>query len=257
MPYGSFSHVIIAFALATVRITCALQHCPPFSNGVFTGIARRATVIVLSLPLVPPLLSRLQPFPDGTILLWMMLREAVIGCVFGFLASVPFRIGEMAGNAIDNQRGATMGEVFSPMSGALEAPTATFLVQFLVAVFYASGAVLLLLSALYRSYALFPLGADPLHFASDLPQRILGLGDTLMHRALMLAAPALLVMVLATVGLGIVNRSAPQLNVFFLSMPVKSALGLLVLLLALPFMMEVIFDGAFALLHRVLAVWLR
>ena len=45
---------------------------------------------------------------------------------------------------------------------------------------------------------------------------------------------------LATIGLGFVNRTAPQLNVFFLSMPVKSALGIAMLVLYLPFIMDML-----------------
>ena len=47
-------------------------------------------------------------------------------------------------------------------------------------------------------------------------------------------------MFLATIGLGLVNRTAPQLNVFFLSMPVKSALGIALLIVYLPFIMDML-----------------
>jgi type III secretion protein T len=49
-----------------------------------------------------------------------------------------------------------------------------------------------------------------------------------------------MVMFLATLGLGFVNRTAPQLNVFFLSMPVKSALGIAFLIIYLPFVMDML-----------------
>ncbi|MBR4614911.1 MAG: flagellar biosynthetic protein FliR, partial [Kiritimatiellae bacterium] len=48
------------------------------------------------------------------------------------------------------------------------------------------------------------------------------------------------IMFLATLGLGLVNRTAPQLNVFFLSMPVKSALGIAMLVIYLPFIMDML-----------------
>jgi type III secretion protein T len=50
----------------------------------------------------------------------------------------------------------------------------------------------------------------------------------------------IMVMFLATVGLGLVNRTAPQLNVFFLSMPIKSALGIAFLIIYLPFVMDML-----------------
>ena len=47
-------------------------------------------------------------------------------------------------------------------------------------------------------------------------------------------------MFLATLGLGLVNRTAPQLNVFFLSMPIKSALGIAMLVIYLPFILDML-----------------
>jgi type III secretion protein T len=56
----------------------------------------------------------------------------------------------------------------------------------------------------------------------------------------LIAAPVIIIMFLATLGLGFVNRTAPQLNVFFLSMPVKSALGIAMLVIYLPFIMDML-----------------
>ena len=56
--------------------------------------------------------------------------------------------------------------------------------------------------------------------------------DELMRLMLLLAAPALSVLTLLEFGLGFMNRYAPQLNVFTLSMPLKSLLAVLILLLA-------------------------
>jgi flagellar biosynthesis protein FliR len=49
-----------------------------------------------------------------------------------------------------------------------------------------------------------------------------------------LAAPAMIALLLADLFFGIINRVAPQINVFFLSLPVKMAVGLVVVLIALP-----------------------
>jgi type III secretion protein T len=64
--------------------------------------------------------------------------------------------------------------------------------------------------------------------------------DGMLRDTVVISAPVLIVMFLATVGLGLVNRTAPQLNVFFLSMPVKSALGIAMLIVYLPFIMDML-----------------
>lgn len=77
-------------------------------------------------------------------------------------------------------------------------------------------------------------------FVSDAPLVVLGAVDEMLRTTVVISAPAIIVMFLATIGLGLVNRTAPQLNVFFLSMPVKSALGIALLIVYLPFIMDML-----------------
>ena len=70
--------------------------------------------------------------------------------------------------------------------------------------------------------------------------QILGTVDDMLKATVVISAPVIIVMFLATLGLGFVNRTAPQLNVFFLSMPVKSALGVAMLVVYLPFVMDML-----------------
>ena len=77
-------------------------------------------------------------------------------------------------------------------------------------------------------------------FAPDAPVQILGALDTMLRVTVVISAPVIIVMFLATLGLGLVNRTAPQLNVFFLSMPVKSALGMAMLIIYIPFILDML-----------------
>ena len=77
-------------------------------------------------------------------------------------------------------------------------------------------------------------------FAPDTPTQILGTLDGMLRATVVIAAPVIILMFLATIGLGLVNRTAPQLNVFFLSMPVKSALGIGMLIIYLPFILDML-----------------
>lgn len=246
---------LLLFAVATIRIECALRFIPAFSTSIFTGIARRVTVMAWSILLFPIVLTHSIEEPSMTLFLVMVAREVIVGCCFGFLSSLPFHISEMVGNMIDNQRGATMGEMFSPLSGSQAAPTATFLLQCIIALFYTCGGITLFLSALYESYLLFPLDVVPLTWTTVLPQHLLAMIDGVMRSVVLLSAPALLLMVLATLGLGIINRSAPQLNVFFLSMPIKSALGLWVLLWYLPYFLEIVLPTSSSVFLNPLLRW--
>ena len=211
------------------------------------GVARRAAVLGFSCLAIPVIKAGMPP---GEPNVWMFsllaLKEAIIGLLFGFFSSIPFWVAENVGNFIDNQRGATMGEVYSPLSGAQVSTTGIFFTQIVSTVFFVSGAVLFLLAALYKSYSMWPVfpvdasGSPLLSFSPGTPTLMLDSLDGMLKSTVIISAPVIIVMFLATIGLGLVNRTAPQLNVFFLSLPVKSALGIAMLIIYLPFIMDML-----------------
>ena len=241
MSYTDFHGWIIAAVLAMARIAGAFAICPAMTDSMIPGVARRAAVLAFSCIALPYVHAHM-PEGEPSLLLFSLaaFREAVIGLLIGFFAAVPFWVAENIGNLIDNQRGATMGEVYSPLSGAQVSTTGIFFTQVVSTLFFVSGAVLVMLGALYKSYAIWPVFTDFLDFAPDTPVTILGSLDGMLTKTVVISAPVVIIMFLATLGLGLVNRTAPQLNVFFLSMPVKSALGVAMLVVYIPFILDML-----------------
>ena len=245
MTYADFHLWILAAVLAMVRIGAAFAICPALTESMIPGVARRAATLAFAVLVLPTIHATMPPGPPN---LWLFslaaFREALIGFLIGFFAAIPFWVAENVGNFIDNQRGATMGEVYSPLSGAQVSTTGIFFTQLVSTIFFVGGAVFLFLGALYKSYAVWPVFAPDtlptLAFAPDTPVQILGTLDGMLQTTVVIAAPVIIVMFLATIGLGLVNRTAPQLNVFFLSMPIKSALGVALLVVYLPFIMDML-----------------
>ena len=241
MTYAAFHAWILAAVLAMARIGAAFSICPALAESMIPGVARRAATFAFAVLAVPFVHAGMPP---GGPALWLVgvlaAREAAIGFLLGFFGAVPFWVAENVGNFIDNQRGATMGEVYSPLSGTQVSTTGIFFTQLVSTIFFVGGAVFLFLGALYKSYAVWPVFAEGLAFSPDAPLRMLGTLDGMLKTTVVISAPVIIVMFLATIGLGLVNRTAPQLNVFFLSMPVKSALGVAMLIVYLPFVMDML-----------------
>jgi len=239
--YSEFHRFIVAWALASVRIAAAFLICPALSDSMVMGTARRVAVLSFSLLVTPLVLSALPPgeVPVATLVPYA-LKETLVGVLVGFFGSLPFWIAENVGNLIDNQRGATMGEVYSPLSGTQVSTTGIFFSQIVATLFFVSGAILVFLGALYHSYAVWPVVSALPDFAADAAPRLLGALDGMLKTTVVISAPVVILMLLATVGLGFVNRTAPQLNVFFLSMPVKSALGVAMLVIYLPYVLDML-----------------
>jgi len=241
MPYIEFHRWILTAVLAMARIGGAFAVCPAMTEAMIPGVARRAAVLAFSCVAIPYVKAGMPPGePNAWMFGVLAFKEALIGFLIGFFAAIPFWIAENVGNFIDNQRGATMGEVYSPLSGAQVSTTGIFFTQIVSTVFFVGGAILVFLGAIYSSYQIWPVFADGVVFAKDAPLQVLGSLDGMLRVTVVISAPVIIIMFLATLGLGLVNRTAPQLNVFFLSMPVKSALGVAMLIIYLPFIMDML-----------------
>ena len=97
--------------------------------------------------------------------------------------------------------------------------------------FFISGGFLLMLEMLYRSFRIWNVFSwMPTLRAESIPLWIAQISQ-LMVLMLLIASPIVVAMLLAEMGLALVSRFVPQLQVFFLAMPIKSALAFLVLVL--------------------------
>ena len=137
-----------------------------------------------------------------------------------------------------------MGEVYSPLNGSQVSTFGIFFSQIASTLFFVGGAIFVFIGALYSSYGIWPVFSEGVAMVNEAPLVLLGSFDDILRTTVIISSPVIMVMFLATLGLGLVNRTAPQLNVFFLSMPVKSALGIAFLVIYLPFMMDMLMYSA-------------
>ncbi len=224
-PYLNGLAVSVARAIAMATVL------PIFSRLGLTGLLRNAVMIAIALPMLPQAtadLASLTPLgPAQTLIL--VAKEAIIGVLLGLLFGVPFWAVEAAGEIVDMQRGVNGAYLLDPNASGQASPIGTLFVMVLLALFFAGNGLGLLAEALYRSYALWPVTAVLPPFTGETPALLLGLLDRVVRLALLLAAPLVIVMLLGDITLAVIGRMAPQLNVFDLSLSVKTAALLLVL----------------------------
>jgi type III secretion protein T len=180
--------------------------------------------------LVAPMLMT-QQLPTGIELLMLLIKEASIGIMLGYLVAIPFWIMEAVGFIVDNQRGASMAATLNPMTGHDSSPLGLMVGFAFITFFFVSGGLQVVLGLVYDSYRLWPPLEFWPHWGVDAAELLLKQFNRLLMTALLLAAPVLVAMFLSELGLALVSRFAPQLQVFFLAMPIKSALGIFVLIL--------------------------
>lgn len=238
----------LALIIGAARSFGTFAFLPFLSRQNTTALIRVSLSVALVLPVIPVIAAALPPghLEMGS-LFAVLAREFTLGILLGFGIAVPFWAAEAIGFVISNQSGATIASVINPTSGNDSSDLAVLIYQAYVVLFLASGGLERLVDLLCQSYAAFPASTSLLSFAPDFPRHFLGLLDQLLRTGIGIAAPAMIVMLLAEFGLGIVSLFAPQMQVFFLAMPVKAAAALFVLVLYFPTMMEYLYPSITAL----------
>lgn len=242
--------------LAPIAESLGLRHGPLDSIQLLTlGFARWAPVFALSPflggKLVPnpikvgsailfaivvlPWQSRIAPVPlELSALAWwsLLLREILVGFLLAFAGSLVFWAADMAGQFLDNVRGTTTANLLVPQLQAQSSLLGAFYVQLFVVLYMTAGGHRLFLDAAFGTFELIPPTTLGLSLGDASGAFIAG-SARLFAIALQIVAPAMVVLMLMDVILGVANRMAPQLDVFFISLSLKAALGALVAGLAL------------------------
>ena len=230
---------LLALLLGTPRLLMIWQVSPFLGGGVVTGNLRFTLTLACYLVLHPAIAYSLPPLEGGgmeLLALWgaLVLKEVFLGLLLGLLAGIIFWSIQCAGLLIDTQRGASNAEAPDILTGETLSPTAAFLFQSAVYLFFAGGGFVAFLGVIYAGYMVWPVTELlPLNVLQrvELPLFFAAQVQWLMLHTLLLAGPVMAACLLTDVSLGLVSRTAPQLNVYVLSMPIKSAVASFLLLL--------------------------
>ena len=238
---------LLAVLLVSVRVTGGVALAPVFGPASIPASVRVVLVLALSaslvsvLPIAPVLL-------DVSQLLVAATAEMLIGAslAFGFIAAQAAT--HLAGRILDVQMGYGAASVLNPATDKPVPLLASLLGMFGVAVFLGIDGHHVLVRALSASIQAFPPGTAG--FALDWNE-LLAQSAAMFTFGLALAGPVMVALLLADVGMAVVARSVPQLNVFILSFSVKALLGLVGLMAAVPIAGAV----ATALFERTFRYW--
>ena len=166
---------------------------------------------------------------------FLMLKEAFIGMAIGFMNSHIFYAMDMAGRLIDTVRGTSMSEVMVTHSKQRATPTGSMYYQLLLVIFFILGGHHVFLEGYFMSFASIPINETLAIGAGFEPfvNYMVRMTANILVIAVTLAAPVIAATFITDVVFGILNRVAPQLNAYFMSMPVKALGGVVIIFISL------------------------
>ncbi len=229
--------VLSIFFLTLARILPIMTLAPFLgSKNIPMTIRMMFSVALVAIFLPQNLLNASREIPYGMLFIGSFVKELLFGTVLGFLSSVPFMIAQMAGSLIDHQRGASSLQVSDPTTQTQTGPIGILYNYVLIALFYSLDGPFIFLDGVASSYKLIPVDGviNAALFSLQAPfwKQMFGLLQLMMNLSIQLSAPALIGVLLTDMFLGIANRLAPQVQIVFLGISLKSWVGIALLTIA-------------------------
>ncbi|SHE69107.1 flagellar biosynthetic protein FliR [Desulfofundulus australicus DSM 11792] len=229
LNYGAAATFILIF----IRASAFLVAGPLFFFLNVPRSLKAFTALVLAVVLYP-LVPGVEPdFPGGLVgFALAAAEEAGVGLVLGFVAGLVFQSLAVAGQIMDIQMGFFMASFFDPAMGHQSTLSSRFLYLLGMVLFFILDGHHVLIAALARSYELVPLAGASLDGVTTLA--VVRIFARMVALGVQIAAPVVAVVLIIDLCLGLLGRTAPEMNIFMLGFPLKIALGILTLSIMVP-----------------------
>ena len=228
--------VAAAFLLTFARIGTMVMLIPGLGEQNLPSRVRLTMALVLTAILMP---AHQQAYhvdlKELGLVILLLLQEIVIGAVLGLTARLAISALQIAGTVVAQQLGFGFVTAVDPTQNQQGVLVGNFLTVLGIALIFATDLHYLVIAALNDSYNIFKPGEMPL--TGDVAKHITQIVATAFRIGIQLAAPFLVFGLLFNLGLGVLSRLMPQMQVFFIGLPLAILLGLLLLLLVIGAMM--------------------
>ncbi|SMC27707.1 flagellar biosynthetic protein FliR [Andreprevotia lacus DSM 23236] len=245
---------LVATLLCATRLAAAISLTPVLAGVAMPTRLRAMLVLALAFCMAGwqgPLPA--QPH-DVFGLAGMMLAEVLFGAALAFGVFTAFGAFSLAGHLLDFQIGFNLGALFDPVTRRQSPVLARLFDLFAVVAFFLADLHHMLLRGFAATLEVVPLGTfRPMQLSPTVLVEQLG---SMFVYGLKLAAPVMVCLLLVELGMAVLSRNIPQLNVFVISMPLKVLIGLSMLAFSLRYLGPVVaksLNAMFPFWERVLA----
>lgn len=226
---------LYTFLLIFLRIGGAVMFMPSFNASYINTQFRLCIALSLTVILMPFLNDKLPPLPQNFAdIFQILIFEITYGIFIGIFMQILMAAINLAGNLIGQAIGFSNAQMFDPTFQQQSIIVDSFLTFVALTVIFVTDLHHLMLSAVIESYSLFPVGSEFL--SNDMAQSVSQTLSKSFVIGFKIGSPFVAFAIVFYVGMGLLSRLMPQLNIFFLSMPLQIYLGAGLLCLTLPVM---------------------
>lgn len=190
-------------------------------------------IIVLAISVI---LSGLVPIEHSVITISLIVSEFLLGTVLAFGFHTAFASLDLVGKLLDLQIGINTAGVFDPSSSHLNGVISDLLIAIAGVLFFILNLHYTLLNGLVALFRVVPLGSFNFQLL-NIKKLVSLMGEQFIF-AFIILLPVILGVWLVDVAFAIMSRSMPQANIYFLALPIKFIAGLVLLMLAMPMIVQ-------------------
>lgn len=229
---------LAAFIFPLARILALIASSPVIGNRqipirIKVGLSLLITFLIAPTLDIPPNIEA-----SSGVGLFILSQQILVGLAMGFAMRLIFTAIDMAGDIMGMQMGLGFASFYDPVNAINTQIVAQFLGVLAALAFLSMNGHLYLLSTLAESFQAFPI-TDKVPSANAMHTLVLWGGSIFAH-ALRLSLPLIGALLITNLALGILTRSAPQLNIFAIGFPITLIVGFVTLILILPYLAPVL-----------------
>jgi flagellar biosynthetic protein FliR len=252
---AQLSSWLAAFMWPLMRISAMVTAAPVFSARQVSARMRVGLALLLTFILVPliPEPPVVEVFSAQAFLI--AAQQILIGLAMGFVLQMVFGALVFGGQTLAYSMGLGFASMMDPQNGVQVPVLSQFYILTATLLFLALNGHLVLVEILAESFYTLPVSADGIGLGGI--EQIIRWASRMFSAGLLIALPAIAALLLVNLGMGIITRAAPQLNIFAVGFPMTMLIGFLLLWITLPNAMGTFSDllvEAFTLVQRLVLI---
>ncbi len=249
---------VAAFLLVLARTSGIFLISPFFGATNVSYRFRAGAAVAIAVLVFPVIVKETVVTAPASVIMFAgtVAQEIFIGWLIGFVAFVAMAAINMAGKIMDMQVGFSVANVMDPTSGQQAPLIGSFLYYLAIIYFLITNGHHMIITALVESFRRIPF--DGLIWNPAILDFIINITNTVFLTGMKIAMPVTFAILITNVGMGILARTMPQMNIFVVGIPMHLIIGTFMLFMLLPFyilFLDVMFSEMYANISNAIKIF--
>lgn len=237
--FPALNTMLAAGIMVFSRLIGFMRLAPVFNRKEIPGMVKLALCLLLTIVITPFVKPESLMIMESFVL--SIFLNIVVGALIGYMAQLILMAVEAGADMINMQMGLSSAMVLEPTTSSQVSILSKIMALFAILIFINLGGVYWLLRALMRSFEIFPIFATSIPLAKLVNMEyLISLSSNVLFMGLQIASPILLATLGQDIILGVISKTAPQVNVFQLSFLFKPVLGAAIMVWILPMLLNIV-----------------